>query len=768
MAVASSAVEHANAVVSQTLSWPAQNEYCKRVNSPADLELHETYCQELSLIYLNLLPGDSLRNLTRVLGMCRNSLQQLRQTSVIRMGTSNVLYLYMLGNGAKSHQWVEVGHCQISPNTMQFYGRAGTWFYLVKGSGVSVNVGKTVVVDESTLGQTNQWSGQVMRMYSIISACLAVRSGHGPAPVQLDAATRAIFDWPIKDLCELDSIQITNHRDASGDKMFTEIVFLASYGEDKTLLTLIGEGAGKHGMNITCGRWPNFYPCETNIDLMQSLDCTAGVFSIFDHSSPPIISQSIVLQVEKCVSSRVREIVFGFFSEYPLVAASALYFLMSIVLSTMAHATRCREKEANRSVNSRPQKIRVALLVGLCNFMMGGSVYGYNSVLPLLYDAHFPLESCRDRPICTASSAMECCQAKRLIMPFLMSFAFLAHEIGLLCFVRVRDSNGPRTCLLVSASISIAGWVVYFFESPIPRPWAFVMLGAAAPGTFVACLSIIELLPSAGPLVISVSMASTDASSGIFQTMQTFSSHGSIPERQVVGGFIAVILIVTSCTLYMLPPLYRYKRISTAHTSAYELVSSNLSTVVFMCLFATANNFFLLTVSEQWNLLFSPPLADALSVMFNTAFPLRGVFFTPLFTALMHRSIEETRTFWRLLLISASVLAVCRTLPWWYAQAIAALLFGPIRAFGSWYHFYSVGRQVGPIPSRIYCATTCVVAIVGQFLSLALVNLVHGGAKPHGAPIAYGDEPSIRFVAVNMALAFAHIACMCSLLIVSS
>lgn len=156
-------------------------------------------------------------------------------------------------SGVKSHQWVEVTHTED--------GRHGLpWFYVAHGSGVSLNVGRTVAVEHRKF---SSWCSRGLpQSRENVMNCLR----QGPKGETLD-------------LDKLDSIQVLYAFDPGWDDTVGrsyqqgirhEIVLLSKdlMNEASSLKSAVQRNPGdKHPNDVTkgpafaCGKMPNLFQC---------------------------------------------------------------------------------------------------------------------------------------------------------------------------------------------------------------------------------------------------------------------------------------------------------------------------------------------------------------------------------------------------------------------------------------------------------------------------------------------------------------------------
>ena len=178
-----------------------------------------------------------------------------------------------------SHSWVEVTHCGKSGQGRNEDGTpaaivddAVPWFYPARGSGVSINVGRTVSIDLSD------------------KACEVMGQGKPPNEERFRGMLSALPARCLEadtDVDSLDSAQLYKTEWYSSEKRW-EIILLSttSLTERQTILETILErtqnapavAAGAPQQDkIMCGRWPELFRCSPSslvLELMRH--CPAG------------------------------------------------------------------------------------------------------------------------------------------------------------------------------------------------------------------------------------------------------------------------------------------------------------------------------------------------------------------------------------------------------------------------------------------------------------------------------------------------------------
>lgn len=191
----------------------------------------------LRVVWLDLLPSHSLKRLSKV-GMCKWEAKPPFQPFYFLqdMQASPVDAMWLSRDPAEaplaSDMWVEVTHCpshratserrRVECQPLMNWKFRPTWFYLAPGSGVSINLGRTVAVRSFEAAvwllrrmfprsvQPNTTCGQLS---TLVRRATGIQATSRPAA----AKSTPVFDIEDVvhggiDLQAIDSIQILNHR----------------------------------------------------------------------------------------------------------------------------------------------------------------------------------------------------------------------------------------------------------------------------------------------------------------------------------------------------------------------------------------------------------------------------------------------------------------------------------------------------------------------------------------------------------------------------
>eukprot|EP00908_Phaeocystis_cordata_P000782 Transcript_10862.p1 GENE.Transcript_10862~~Transcript_10862.p1 ORF type:complete len:1015 (+),score=254.16 Transcript_10862:259-3045(+) len=156
-----------------------------------------------------------------------------------------------------SHTWVEVTHCPLAQHRKAFFGlspdKMPAWAYVSPGSGVSVNVGNTAVIDEQ-------------------AAFLAGFSRHGLSDAMAHLTTNEtrqeskLLQWlglSVDEISQLDSVQRIGHQEHWSTQRVHEIIFLGGVLNEATnLIDVALASPEKEVAPVMCGRHPSLFRCR--------------------------------------------------------------------------------------------------------------------------------------------------------------------------------------------------------------------------------------------------------------------------------------------------------------------------------------------------------------------------------------------------------------------------------------------------------------------------------------------------------------------------
>ena len=266
-----------------TRSWPRGWQGCAKQSIPAVIggllgeHLQGAYSRhiygrpgmvhlrELRVLFADLLPRAAVRALAGA-GVCKAEasppFHPFYWGHDLYANPRNSIWIHRtegpqaVANGS----WVEITHCALS-NGMRGGSAYPLWTYAAAGSGVSLNVGRTMIANSY-----NHATGLLRQAFP------KVRRGDGGGGLLTDAeAAEALNRSP---LAELDSLQIINHREFHSIEARHEIVFLRRHEHEKFTARSPG---------VKCGRHPHLRACDDQ-DLSRMANCSSRPSATSDAS----------------------------------------------------------------------------------------------------------------------------------------------------------------------------------------------------------------------------------------------------------------------------------------------------------------------------------------------------------------------------------------------------------------------------------------------------------------------------------------------------
>ena len=164
-----------------------------------------------------------------------------------------------LDEAVPSHAWVEVTHCALAQHKKAFFGlkpdAMPAWAYVSHGSGVSVNVGSTAIIDEQ-------------------AAFLAGFSRHGLSDAMAHLNTREkrqqskLLLWlglGDDEIAALDSVQRVGHQEHWSTQRVHEVVFFNDgLFESSGLRDIALATPWLDVVPVMCGRFPKLFRCSAD------------------------------------------------------------------------------------------------------------------------------------------------------------------------------------------------------------------------------------------------------------------------------------------------------------------------------------------------------------------------------------------------------------------------------------------------------------------------------------------------------------------------
>ena len=221
--------------------------------------------RDLRVVFADLLPRGALRALASV-GVCKAEaappFNPFYWGHDIKANPRNSFWISRtLGpQPAANDTWLEVTHC-----AQQAYRSGGSsfpfWAYEAPGSGISMNVGSTMVADSYN------------HATALLRQAFPKREGAAMADGEVSAA---LANSP---LAGLDSLQVINHREYHSVEARHEIIFLGLRESDDVL----GAAARAPGV-LKCGRHPALFECTAR-EAARMANCSSRPSTSSDASS---------------------------------------------------------------------------------------------------------------------------------------------------------------------------------------------------------------------------------------------------------------------------------------------------------------------------------------------------------------------------------------------------------------------------------------------------------------------------------------------------
>lgn len=149
-----------------------------------------------------------------------------------------------------NHSWAEIVHCSAGPAAATNYRGIlyPMWAYGAPGSGLSVNLGRTLVA--------SSFEHAIVILHQIYGEVRADGNGTVPTSLSTDLLTR------------YDSIQIVKHLEYFSNEIRHEIVMLHRREYERI------DGLSDLGAGFMCGRYPKLFPCRVE-DYARHSQCHA-------------------------------------------------------------------------------------------------------------------------------------------------------------------------------------------------------------------------------------------------------------------------------------------------------------------------------------------------------------------------------------------------------------------------------------------------------------------------------------------------------------
>ena len=193
----------------------------------------------------------------------------------------------------RSHAWVEVTHCGLPR-----FESTSPWFFVAPGSGVSLNVGRTVVLDERAAlaagASANKWnlSNEMEQLRKRPRGLLARYLGLGPDAA---AGVDTVPPWALESepaplassppplprpdaFASRHQVQRLHHREAMCTERRQELLLLGLAAPLAASAPLLSPALLKSGL-LKCGKWPTLFACRPDTPAIRFMAACTSVLS---------------------------------------------------------------------------------------------------------------------------------------------------------------------------------------------------------------------------------------------------------------------------------------------------------------------------------------------------------------------------------------------------------------------------------------------------------------------------------------------------------
>jgi MFS family permease len=464
-------------------------------------------------------------------------------------------------------------------------------------------------------------------------------------------------------------------------------------------------------------------------------------------------------------------------------------------------ATRARMGTADHNLAAKPldepSKLAlggIAALAAASVFTMGGVVFGFSSLYPVLYSEGALIDVCEAdaAAACLETAATtKCCNRQLSAFTTMSTIAFFAADMAMALYGELIDRFGPRVCFATGVGLCWLGFATLagasFFHT-VDALWyaSFFCIGMSGPGVFMATLSLGERYPSLQAVIAPLAASMWDSSSVVFLLLQMLYFHGPpIAKHSLAGvasGWLFLSFVVGSPMGLILPAQAVLERMREAdvertrhdqeersRTRDEQLVSDSSSieldqqrrqqqppppppvaadtslvaqflradTLLLLTLMSVYNlksSFFIVSFSDQARSFgFAEGTPEALDLTFNVAFPLGGLLASIVGILLLHAHGRSPHVYMGAVILIVCSFSIPQLFPSPTAQYAAALLFGPARTiqWACYFHFLSnSGRYPQETVGRLIGYGNVVIALVGDLPPSLLQSYALHGLWP--------------------------------------
>ena len=209
------------------------------------------------------------------------------------------------------------------------------------------------------------------------------------------------------------------------------------------------------------------------------------------------------------------------------------------------------------------------VLSGGCVFALGGVVFGFSSLYPLLYREGVFVDDCASVDQCQVSAhqyeTTKCCNDQLLDFTLLSTLSFFASDSAMVIYGECIDRLGPKVTFLFSSTVAGVGLFVIGLNASLHFDllWfaGFIMLGAGGPGVFMGCLIFAEVFPDHRALATSVAASMWDTSSVVFLLFHALYFSFGLSFDTIAYGWLVLSAALATATFCLLPSLRMLRKL---------------------------------------------------------------------------------------------------------------------------------------------------------------------------------------------------------------
>jgi MFS family permease len=458
------------------------------------------------------------------------------------------------------------------------------------------------------------------------------------------------------------------------------------------------------------------------------------------------------------------------------------------------------------------------LLTGLCVFSSSGLIFGFSSILPILYREEVFARSCDHHGYgsgnCSTISATgnKCCDAQLAAFTAMSTVGFFMADASMIFYGELLDRAGPRPCFFVGSSLVLVGLGLLALS---PTAWrvvypdfmwvtAFALMGLGGPGCFLATLSFSERWRGIEPVISATAAAAFDSSSLVFFLFNTLYFDAGVPFYAICTGWMILIALAAGAMLLLLPTRSELTRLradaslaedvaavpadaptsslseplaasvpvaemdehalpaagaADRSTSVWQLFarSDTLLLVYFMVTSNVKAVFFIVSLSDVTRTYLPEHAAQQIDTTFNVAFPVGGLASAFVAMLLLRATSQRAHLYMGVAVGLAVAFSAASLLENETSQLIAALLFGPCRTlqWACYFHFLtSSGRYPAENVGRLIGYAGLAIALFSDGTPNLLSAFVRDSSWPDTARGRYELVAYALMVPIGLSVVF--------------